>query len=119
RERAGLDGPLTMTSPDLVALTPDGRTLAAGCADGSVWLWGRRRGGPPFRRLFVSAKARDYALGVIEKVRALNMGYPIYPEAVRSLAFSPDGRRLVAAGSAGAVTVWDGGDWREVGSDKL
>jgi WD40 repeat protein len=118
QELAGPDGPLTMAPPDLVALAPDGRTLAAGGLDGSIWLWDLREGGPPCRRLFVSLKAKDY-INWFEKLRANNIGNPIYPEALSSVAFSANGQRLAAAGTKGTVKVWDCGDYTEVCSLSL
>jgi WD40 repeat protein len=66
-----------------IALSPDGRTLASGSADGSVILWD---------------------LGSLQQ-----LGDPIraHPGGVRSLAFSSDGRALASAGADGDVVVWD------------
>jgi eukaryotic-like serine/threonine-protein kinase len=106
RERPGLEGPDTMAPPDVLALSPDGRTLAAGSPDGSVHVWDRTTGRQA-RRLFVSSQAQSYAAGV-EIARALGPTIrPEYPEAVRALAFSSDGRLLAMVGSRGALTVCD------------
>src|SRR5262249_5876983 len=63
--------------------SPDGRTLALACADGTVRFW-------------------DPALG--KEIRAFdwNVG------GVFSLAFSPDGMTCAAGGTGGRVGLWDG-----------
>jgi WD40 repeat protein len=65
-----------------VALSPDGRLLAAGGPDGGVRLW-RTDGG--------SAE-----------------GDPLpHPAAVHALAFLPDGQTLLTGGADGAARLWD------------
>lgn len=84
-----LDDLVTSTSvsfasePHAVAVSPDGQTLAAGYADGTVQLW-------------------DIATN-------LQIGNPISTGdgGVASLAFSPDGTRLASAGDDGTVRLWD------------
>lgn len=68
-----------------VAFSPDGRTLAAGNADGNVRLWR------------------------VSGARAVPSGEPLTgPKGwVNGVAFAPDGRSLAAASSDGRVWVWD------------
>jgi len=71
------------SQPDAVAVSPDGQTLAAGYADGTVHLW-------------------DIAIN-------RQIGNPIRTGdgGVASLAFSPDGTRMTSAGNDGTVRLWD------------
>ncbi|MCX6954181.1 MAG: protein kinase [Verrucomicrobia bacterium] len=70
--------------------SPDGRVMAAADSSGQVWLW-------DVATLQLVASLKSFRLGA------------------HSVAFSPDGRRLVA-GSNGreAVRLWDVETWQEV-----
>ncbi len=68
--------------PCSVAFAPDGRTVAAGCADGTVKLW-------------------DEATGAKRATLQGQKGY------VLSVAFSPDGRSLAGAFDGNLVKLWD------------
>jgi WD40 repeat protein len=109
-----LPGEPSLALPEQIALSADGRLLAAGGPDGSVRLWdlaGRRL----FARLFIGDQARTYA-NWVETWFALWPGKPEYldnSEAVQALAFSPDHRWLAAAGARGTVTLWDTEGWQE------
>jgi dipeptidyl aminopeptidase/acylaminoacyl peptidase len=65
-----------------VAFSPDGRTLATGSWDGTVWLWEVATAGE--RRRLAGHQA-----------------------GVRSLSFSPDGDRLASASFDATALVWD------------
>lgn len=62
--------------------SPDGRWVAAGCADGVVRIWGMDSPEP----------VASFAWGIGE---------------VRGVAFAPDGLTCAAAGERGRVVVWD------------
>jgi WD40 repeat protein/beta-lactamase regulating signal transducer with metallopeptidase domain len=65
-----------------VAVSADGRTLAAGARDGSIRVW-------------------DSATGSTIKTLTGHLG------AIVAVAFSPDGGKLVSAGDDETVRVWD------------
>jgi WD40 repeat protein len=109
-EKDPLPGRSTMAPPSLVALAPGGPILAGGCRDGSVWLWDMARR-QLLARLFITPEAEDYSTSV-ERVREAFTGRPQYPQAVGSVALSPDGRLLAAAGDRGDVTLWGADGWR-------
>jgi WD40 repeat protein/tetratricopeptide (TPR) repeat protein len=67
---------------ECLAFSPDGRTLASACHDGTVKLW-------------------DWDVG--RELRTL-VGHT---DAVYSVAFSPDGRTLASAGFDKTVRLWD------------
>ncbi len=64
-----------------VAISPDGRTLAAADYHGAVHFW-------------------DMATGRPSRWRLKHAG-------VRAVAFSPDGRSLATGGFDGTISLWD------------
>ncbi|MGI5196095.1 helix-turn-helix domain-containing protein [Streptomyces sp. CA-288835] len=111
---------------DAIALSPDGRTVAANSRDGKVRIWdlpgGRLRHtfvvgfdsgeiaafSPDGRTLAVTAvRADDVVVALLDPVAGRELRtFTIRDGAVRGMAFSPDGR-TVAASSVSAVRVWD------------
>ena len=112
-----------------VAFSPDGERLAAACGDGTIKVWNCRTGevvqtlndnpGFVYSVAFHPGGKHLAAAGADRKVRVwdLTTAKPVFKCAGHAgldlgtayvVAFSPDGRRL-AAGSDGAVNVWD---WR-------
>jgi WD40 repeat protein/tRNA A-37 threonylcarbamoyl transferase component Bud32 len=79
-------GPGPGSSPNGMALSPDGQKLAVGGADGRVSLWELSTG-----------SMRLLELAPVEGQRADML-----------VAFSPQGRYLAAAGDRGQVRLWNG-----------
>jgi WD40 repeat protein/predicted deacylase len=74
-----------------LAFSPDGNTVASGSADGTVRVWQVPEG----KQALVIPPAGNPAPGAGDKLAG-----------VKSVAFSPDGTKLVAGYAKGAVLVW-------------
>jgi WD40 repeat protein len=83
----------TSDSPDTLAFSPDGDTLAAGNPDGSISLWN-----VPGRRLITELAAPS--TGAFSPASA----------PISSIAFSPDGKTLAAGNSDGYTYLWNVAD---------
>ncbi len=73
-----------------LAFSPDGKTLATGCAESAIHLWDVGTG-----------KAREVAPG--------------HQERVRSVSVAPDGRTIATAAWDGTVRLWDAATGKERG----
>ena len=81
----------TTASVNAVAFSPDGRTLAAGTGDGTVWLW--------------DVAARQEPSELVGPA-----------DQVTSLAFSPDGKTLAGGSADGTVWLWNAVTQSAIGS---
>ena len=121
RARASLDGPEKDLT--LVAWSPGGQTIAAGCADGSVWVW--PAAGGPGRKLGVhrsevtelaySDEANVLAAGRDGEVRRYGLG----DGSAEAIEIGRDLRAVTcAAGTCvwadhdGRLTIWEHGALR-------
>jgi WD40 repeat protein len=80
-----------------LAFSQDGRYLASGSEDGTVNLFERGSGEQRLRQ-------PDYSITTGQEIPPLALGHP---SAVRSLAFSPDGERLISGAIDGDLLSWD------------
>src|SRR5574341_43833 len=107
-----------------VAISPDGRWLAAALADGTLHVWNARtraevfRGKPTNRRitsLDFSPDSKSLALGSIDGVirlwdvsaRRTRLILADHEDRITGLRFSPDGSLLASGSYDGTVRLWD------------
>ncbi len=107
-----------------VAVSPDGKRLAAATADGAAFLWDIATArpaapplqhGPPLHQLAFSADGRRLVTVADDhtaRVWDVATGQPVTPllsqgDAVASASLAPDGGRLVLRARSGAGAIWD------------
>jgi WD40 repeat protein len=102
------------------AFSPDGRVLATENADQSITLWevasGKQRAELGKRAVNPPAETMKGVIAV--QAAARGVGVSAEPAGPATLAFSPDGRALVARGPDLSVRMWDVTAAKEVGQLK-
>ncbi|WP_119729943.1 nSTAND1 domain-containing NTPase [Thermomonospora amylolytica] len=81
-----------------VTFSPDGRVMATGRGDGTILLWDMSDPARPLRYGRSLAGVTDTSTGI---------GVLTSRTAVLAMAFSPDGRTLIATGQSGTIEFWD------------
>jgi len=120
--------PKTPKLCDSLAISGDGRWLAAGAADRLIWVWdldtganvARFRADSAFSRSSLSSLAFNTDGSLLafpsgdssitlwnRETEKRSVVLPGHPGAVTSLAFSPDGRNLASGSYDGIVKIWD------------
>jgi WD40 repeat protein len=85
-----------------LAFSPDGKTVAGGCRDGSIWLW------QPFSTRKISKAIylnKDYEERLPEYRRS---------QEVFSIAYSPEGKWLAAGSRDNKVRIWKMGQKKPI-----
>ncbi|KIO19725.1 hypothetical protein M407DRAFT_222263, partial [Tulasnella calospora MUT 4182] len=110
-----------------VAYSPDGKTIASGCEDGTVHLWDAETGlrvGKPLQghtgavnavafhpnSSQLSSGSTDGTIRLWDVQTGSGIGGALWPtlaNVVLSTAFSPDGKTIVGAYSDNAIRLWD------------
>ena len=106
-----LPGDFSLRPPERVTITPNGRHLAAGSVDGSVWIWDLQTRQQLLRR-FITADARRVAAAFLVG-NEIMPGTPKYPEGVADVACSPNGALVAILSTGGRVLLWETTAWQE------
>ena len=88
--------------PDAIALSPDGKSVAAG-KNGSLDLWDVNNTADAQRRLNHRELWRHISQGAEEQFNITGRN----SEKLNSIAYSPDGTKLLIGGAGGRVLLWD------------
>ncbi|KAJ7858953.1 hypothetical protein B0H14DRAFT_3632040 [Mycena olivaceomarginata] len=98
-----------------VAFSPDGSRIASGFYDGTFQIWNtktRQLLGEPLRghRYLESPTLRE----MLEASQSLSEPLRSHRSKVWSVAFSPDGSRMVSGSGGGILFIWDAKTWQSL-----
>ncbi len=112
-------------APGMIAFSPDGKQLVTAASDETVRVWDANRGqpllkldghyaawGPDGRNLAVVSA--DGRVMMFDPATGNQIQVPGQIDAKLSVAFSPDGRRLVTTAYGNLPTIWDSRSGREL-----
>jgi WD40 repeat protein len=98
-----------------LAFSPDGRTLVSAGYEGEVKVWDARP--EPLVAPLPAEPVATAVLGAAAGLRTLPIRtLPAHAGRASTVAFSPDGSRLVSAGMDGVFIVWDARTWEKLPS---
>jgi len=81
-------------------VSPDGKSLASGCLDGSIRFWDLSTG-------------KNTATIEADRENAASIPFDVY-----CVAFSPDGKTLASSGDGGIIKLWDVATGRNIAQVK-
>jgi WD40 repeat protein len=110
-----------------IAITPDGQQVLAGSEDGTARVWDTTNGQelltlnghtalPDIGASTVGLLSSPQAPGPVLAASALYPGRTGHTRAIWSVAVTPDGKRLITAGSDNLVMLWDAANGRKLRS---
>ncbi|KAJ1473108.1 quinon protein alcohol dehydrogenase-like superfamily, partial [Baffinella frigidus] len=86
-----------------VAFSPDGERVVASSWDCSFTVWDVEQGA----ELFTQGQHYNTGLCICEKYENPECPISAHGQAITSICFSPDGKRVVSASNDGTVKIWD------------
>ncbi|KIJ41765.1 hypothetical protein M422DRAFT_255075 [Sphaerobolus stellatus SS14] len=121
-----------------VAFSPDGKRIASGSDDNTIWIWDAETGenvGEPLKghtssvwSVAFSPDGKHIASGSLDNTIRIwdaetgeNVGEPLkgHTSSVWSVAFSPDGKRIASGSSDNTIRIWDAETGENVGEPQI
>jgi WD40 repeat protein len=90
-----------------VAFSPDGTKIVSGSGDKTIKVWDS--GAPRAQNRPSSAKTNACSLCLADKLEMLSEKTNAHSSVIMSVAFSPDGTKIVSGSYDETIRVWDSG----------